>query len=84
MNPKVRIGFELRDHMIAARPADLDQGLRPVPTIGQYVEFTRDGEVELLDDSFGQLNLCSEVATSLRSLRMIEFSVKGQEEVPTK
>src|SRR4030043_1397514 len=84
MNPKVGIGFELRDHMIAARPTDLDQGLRPVPTIDQYTEFTRDWELKLFDDSFCQLNLCTEVATSLGPLRMIEFGPKGQEEVPIK
>jgi len=70
--------------MIAASPTDLDQGLCPVPTIGQYVEFTRDRELNLFDDSFCQLNLCTEVATSLGPLGMIEFSPKGQEEVPIK
>jgi hypothetical protein len=84
INPKVRIGLKLRDHMIAASPTDLDQSLCPVPTIGQYVEFTRDGKLKFFNDSFCQLNLCTEIATSLGPLGMIEFGPKGQEEVPIK
>jgi len=81
MHPKDGSGSELRDHMIATRPTDFDQCFRPVPTIGQHVEFTRDRESKLFKDSFRQVNLRLEVTTSLGRFRVIEFGPEGEKKV---
>ena len=77
MNPEVRIGFELRDHMITTRLTYPDQGFGPVPTVGQNVEPARDGELKSLNNLFGQSDFRLEGTTSSRALGMIEFSLKG-------
>ena len=77
MNPEVRIGFELRDHMITTRSTHPDQGFGPVPTIDQDVEPTRDGESKSLKNLFGESDFRVKRTTSSRALRMIEFGPEG-------
>ncbi len=77
LNPKVRIGFELRDHMIPTRSADPDQGFGPVPTVGQDVESTRNGESKSLKNLFGQSDFRLKRTTPSGALGMIEFGPEG-------
>ena len=77
MHPENRIGFELRDHMVATLSTDMNQSFRPVPTIGQEVEFTRDGKPKSFDNLFGQSNFSLKITTSFSPLGMIESGPQG-------
>jgi hypothetical protein len=74
-------GFELRDHMVTILPTKQSQLFRPIPTIRQKVDFTRDRESKGLEHLFGHGDLRLERTSSLRSFRMIEFGPEGQKEV---
>src|SRR5512137_3021764 len=76
-----RIGFELRDHMVATLSTDFYQCFRPVPTIGQEIEFTGDRQSKPLDKAFGQGDFRLKGATSSRPFRMIEFGPKRQKKI---
>jgi hypothetical protein len=77
MNPEVRIGFELRDHMITTRSTHPDQGFGPVPTVSQNIEPTRNGESKSLKNLFGQRDFRLKGTTSSRALGVIEFGPEG-------
>ena len=77
MNPEVRIGFELRDHMVTTLSAHSDQGFGPIPTVGQHVEPTRNGKSKSVNDFLGQRDFCPKRTASSRALGMIEFGPKG-------
>jgi hypothetical protein len=77
VNPEDRIGFELRDHMIATGATHPDQGFGPVPTVGQEVEPTRDGESKLLKNLLSQGNLGLKRTAASGALGMIEFGPEG-------
>ena len=77
VNPEDRIGFELRDHMIATCSAHPDQGLSPVPTVGQQIEPARNRQDEFLNNLFGQYDFRLKRTASSRTLGMIEFGPEG-------
>jgi hypothetical protein len=74
-------GFELRDHMVTILPTKQSQLFRPIPTIRQKVDFTRDRESKGLEHLFGHGDLGLERTASLCSFRMIEFGPEGQKKV---
>ena len=74
-------GFELRDHMITILPTKQSQWFRPIPTIRQKIDFTRDRESKGLEHPFSHGDLALERATSFGSFRMIEFGPEGQKKV---
>lgn len=81
IDEKDRIGSKLRDHMVTMLSADLSQWLRPIPSICQKIDFTRDRETETLKYLFGQGDFGLERAASFASFEVIEFGPKGQKEV---
>jgi hypothetical protein len=81
MDPEDRIGFELRDHMIATRSTDFNQCFCPVPTVSQDIEFTGKREAKVFDHPLGQNNFGLKRTTSTGSLGMIESGPEGEEEL---
>jgi len=77
MNPEDRIGFKLRDHMIATRSTHPDQGFGPVPTVGQDIEPTRNREAKSLNNLFGQRDFRPKRTTSSCAFGMIELGPEG-------
>jgi len=81
LNPDDRVGFELRDHVIAKPPTEFNQIFCPIPTIHQHIEFTGDREIEVLDNLLSQGDFCMKGATSSGPLWVVELCSKGKEEV---
>lgn len=65
--------------MIAIIPTSQSQLLRPVPAIGQNIEFTGDGQAQTMKDPFRQGDFRLEAAASLGPFRMVEAGRQGQE-----
>jgi len=76
-----RVGLKLRDHVIASAPTDLNQFLCPIPTIGDNIEFAREGKLKISDHVFGNGYFGTKATASFGSLRMIESGPKGQKKV---
>ena len=81
MNPENRIGFELRNHMIATLPTDLNQRFGPVPAIGQDIELTRDRQCKGSDDLLSQGDFCLKWTATPRPFRMIELGPQRQKKI---
>ena len=79
-----RVGLKLRDHMIALPPTDLNQFLRPIPAIGEKIEFARDGKRKIFDHFLGNRYFGTKAATSFGSLAMVESGPKGQKKLLVK
>jgi hypothetical protein len=82
LNPEDRVGFELRDHVIAQPPAEFNQLFCPIPAIHKDIEFTGDREIKVLYNLLSQGDFCMKGATSSLSLWVVELCSKGKEEVP--
>jgi len=81
LHPEDRVGFELRDHVIAQPPAEFNQLFCPIPAIHQDIEFTRDGEIEARDNLFSQGDFGMKGTTSSCSLGVVELCSEGKEKV---
>ena len=79
-----RVGRKLRDHVITPAPADPNQLLRPIPAIGDKVEFIRNGNRKISDHLLGNGYFGTKPTASLGSPRMIESGPKGQNKVLVK
>ncbi len=92
--PEDRIGFELRDHVIAFPSTEFNQFFAPIPTIHEEIEFTGSREFKALNHPFRQrrislrlichIDFCMKGATSSGSLGMVELRPQGEEEVSVK
>jgi hypothetical protein len=81
LNPENRIGFELRNHMIATLSTDQNQRFGPVPAIGQDVEFTRDRQCKGSDDLLSQGDFGLKGAATPCPFGMIELGPQGQKKI---
>lgn len=79
-----RVGLKLRDHVIASAPADLNQILRPIPAIGDNIEFASNGKRKISDHVLGNGYFGTKATASFGSLAMIESGPKGQKKVLVK
>jgi hypothetical protein len=67
--------------MVTTLPTKQSQFLRPIPTIRQKIDFTRDGESKGLEHPFGQGDFGLKGSTSFGPFRMIEFCPQRQKKV---
>jgi hypothetical protein len=67
--------------MVATLSAKQGQFLRPIPTIHQKIDFTRDGKSKGLEHPFGQSDFGLKGTTSFDPFRMIEFGPERQKKV---
>jgi len=79
LNPEDRVGFELRDHVIAQPPAEFNQLFCPIPAIHKDIEFTGDREIEVLYNLLSQGDFCMKGATSSLFLWVVELCSEGKE-----
>jgi len=80
-NPEDRVGFELRDHVIAQPPAEFNQLFCPIPAVHKDIEFTRYREIKVLYNLLSQGDFCMKGAASSFSLWVVELCSEGEEEV---
>jgi len=67
--------------MVATLSAKQGQFLRPIPTIHQKIDFTRDGKSKGLEHPFGQSDFGLKGTTSFGPFRMIEFGPERQKKI---
>jgi hypothetical protein len=73
------VGFELTDHMVTATLTGLNQGLGPIPTVGQDIEVTGHRELKSLNHAFDHGDFGLKRATASYSFGVVEPCGKGQE-----
>src|SRR4030043_2349059 len=81
IHPENRIGFELRNHMIATLSTDLSQRFGPVPAIGQDIELTMDRQRKGSDDLLSQGDFGLKGAATPHPFRMIELGPQGEKRI---
>ena len=67
--------------MVTTCSNELSQGLAPIPSIRQHIEFTRNRQLETSDNLFNQGDFGLEGAASFGSPGMVEFGPERQKEV---
>jgi len=67
--------------MISLLTTGLSEIFRPIPSIRQEIDFTRDGELKLSQDLFSHGHFGLKPSTTLRPFRVVEVGPKGKEKV---
>jgi len=65
--------------MVSALPADFYQLLRPIPAVGQDIEFTGNGKLKVLDHLLGHRDFSLETAAAFGPSGVIELCPEGEE-----
>lgn len=73
------VGFELTDHMVTATLTGLNQGLSPIPTVGQDIELAGHRELKRLNQAFDHGDFGLKGTTTSDPFRVVEPCGKGQE-----
>jgi hypothetical protein len=68
MDPNHRIGFQLRDHMVAQLPTGFNQLFGPIPTVDQKIKLARRRQTETLKHPLGQSDFGPEATASFGPL----------------
>lgn len=75
------VGFELTDHMVTATLTGLNQGLGPIPTVGQDIEFTGHRELKRLNHAFDHGDFGLKRAAASDAFGVVKPCGKRQEKV---